>query len=526
MSYEKDKDVEKADADISVGLPHTGSAAPVAANTHTVRLAEADEVAALVAGHTGEVDAAEAARVRRKIDWHLMPPLMLLYLVQFTDKTTLGSSSILGIKKDNHLSAAQYNWLATIFYLAYLVFEWPQNLALQRFPPAKWMSLNIFIWSIMLFAQAGCHNFAGLFVCRLFLGVCEGSITAGYLIITSMFYTHEEAARRVGYWFLMNGTAQIFSGLVSFGVYHVDAKKFAPWRLFHIITAAVTLFMAAAFYWFVPDSPLNARFLDKEEKVVAIERLKNASSGIENKTWKREQFVEALKDWKVWAFFLYASVAQLPNSLTNQNALIINSFGWTVKETTLLGIVPGALEIIAILASSALLKRFKNSRTWIGPLFVLPNFISALLIISLPWHKKGALLAAMYIGGLGGAPAFVIALGWCTATNAGHTKKTTANTFILIGYCLGNLLAPQMWEARYAPRYYVPWGVILGSYVVASAFMVGIGLALRKENNRRDALAAAGELPVQKYYDENGNEVDPTFLDLTDRQNLAYRYPL
>jgi hypothetical protein len=39
---------------------------------------------------------------------------MLLYLVQFTDKTTLGSSSILGIKKDNHLSASQYNWLATI----------------------------------------------------------------------------------------------------------------------------------------------------------------------------------------------------------------------------------------------------------------------------------------------------------------------------------------------------------------------------------------------------------------------------
>jgi hypothetical protein len=71
-----------------------------------------------------------------------------------------------------------------------------------------------------------------------------------------------------------------------------------------------------------------------------------------------------------------------------------------------------------------------------------------------------------------------------------------------------------------------PWGVILGSYVVASLFMVGIGLALRKENNRRDRLAAAGELPVQKYYDEDGRELDPTFLDLTDRQNLAYRYPL
>jgi hypothetical protein len=38
--------------------------------------------------------------------------------------------------------------LGTIFYLAYLLFEYPQNLALQRFPVGKWMSLNILVWSM------------------------------------------------------------------------------------------------------------------------------------------------------------------------------------------------------------------------------------------------------------------------------------------------------------------------------------------------------------------------------------------
>lgn len=33
----------------------------------------------------------------------------------------------------------RYNWLGTIFYISYLVFEYPQNLALQRFPVGKWM---------------------------------------------------------------------------------------------------------------------------------------------------------------------------------------------------------------------------------------------------------------------------------------------------------------------------------------------------------------------------------------------------
>jgi hypothetical protein len=144
------------------------------------------------------------------------------------------------------------------------------------------------------------------------------------------------------------------------------------------------------------------------------------------------------------------------------------------------------------------------------------------MIVALPWSAKGALLSAIYIGSLGGAPSFVIALAWCTSTNAGHTKKTTANAMILIGYCLGNLLAPQMWRAQYAPRYYVPWGVILASYSICPLMFLGIRWGLARENKRRDALGLVGE----KYYDENGDEIEATFLDITDWQNKEYRYPL
>ena len=231
----------------------------------------------------------------------MLPLMMILYFIQFTDKTTLGSSSILGIKTDNNLSRSEYNWLGTIFYLAYLVFEWPQSLGLQKLPPGKWMAGNILVWGVVLCAHAACHNFAGLFVCRLLLGVCEGSITAGFLIVTSMFYTHSEGTRRVGYWFLMNGTAQIFSGFVSFGVWHVDPDVIAPWRLFMIITGILTLVVGVCFWFFIPDNPMKARFLSKEEKIIAVERLRNQSTGIENKTWKKEQFWEAITDWKPWA---------------------------------------------------------------------------------------------------------------------------------------------------------------------------------------------------------------------------------
>lgn len=58
----------------------------------------------------------------------------------------LGNSSILGIIDDAHLTTDQYNWLSSIFYLGYLVAEVPQNMALQRFPVAKYLAVNLIVW--------------------------------------------------------------------------------------------------------------------------------------------------------------------------------------------------------------------------------------------------------------------------------------------------------------------------------------------------------------------------------------------
>jgi ACS family allantoate permease-like MFS transporter len=88
---------------------------------------------------------------------------------------------------------------------------------------------------------------------------------------------------------------------VSFAVLHVNPEVIHPWRLYMIITGAITLVVGVCFWLFIPDNPMKARFLTKEEKMIAIERLRSQSTGIENKTWKKDQFIEALTDWKPWA---------------------------------------------------------------------------------------------------------------------------------------------------------------------------------------------------------------------------------
>jgi hypothetical protein len=117
---------------------------------------------------------------------------------------------------------------------------------------------------------------------------------------------------------------QIFNGIVSFGVYHLPETGIHPWRVYMIICGLITFVVSICFWFFIPDSPMSAYFLTQEEKIVAIERLRAHSTGVENKHWKREQFIEAITDWKPWAFAIFAAIDNLPNSLTNQSAMIIS----------------------------------------------------------------------------------------------------------------------------------------------------------------------------------------------------------
>ena len=53
-----------------------------------------------------------------------------------------------------YIDKNQFNWLNTIFYLFFLGFEWPQNLALQYLPVGKWMRcVGVRVCSVLCWQQ-------------------------------------------------------------------------------------------------------------------------------------------------------------------------------------------------------------------------------------------------------------------------------------------------------------------------------------------------------------------------------------
>ncbi|KAL1617602.1 hypothetical protein SLS56_010925 [Neofusicoccum ribis] len=455
----------------------------------------------------------EAKRIRNKCVTWILSFLCIGYHLMYVDKQTLGSSAILGIMEDAHLNSTQYNWLSSIFYLGYLVAEWPQNWALQRFPVAKYLSINLVIC---------------LFVVRFFLGVAEASIVPAFLLILSMFFTYDEQAVLMPCMWAIGNSSPITSGLLSYGVLWIDTGSFNPWKWFMVITGGLTVIYGGLVWVFFPDSPVTAHFLTPQERAQSILRIKGNHSGIEQKHFKKYQFIEALTDQKSWLFFLHAWSQEMANGLTNQYSLIIKSFGFTTLQTTLLGCINGVTAFVSLASAALVLAKTRNTRAWLSAAAYIPPIISCILLLTLPWSNRWGLLSAIWIRATGGIP-YSVVMVWAANCSAGHTKKTTVIAMYHVGYGLGNILSPQLFQPQYKPRYLVTWHVILWVACVFPLFLVlYLRWYLQADNKRRDELDSRGlvqEIGVVERVDDDGDRkeeiVDARQLDLTDRENLA-----
>jgi len=170
---------------------------------------------------------------------------------------------------------------------------------MQRLPLAKYTATNVIIWGCILSCMAATTNWAGLMVIRTFLGIFEASVTPGFALFTSQWYRKHEQGARTGLWFLFNGFAQIIGGVVAYGIAQgTDSGQaaLAGWRIMFLWTGLTTAAFGVLLFIFMPDNPLNARFLSPKEKVYAIERIRINQQGVGNRHFKKYQFIEALKD--------------------------------------------------------------------------------------------------------------------------------------------------------------------------------------------------------------------------------------
>lgn len=426
--------------------------------------------------------------------------------------------------KEAHLKGQQFSLLISIFYIGYLVAQYPTNFLMQRYPTGKYITINFVLWGIVLTCMGACRSFAPFMVARFLLGVFESCLNPGFVLITSSWWKREEQPARIAIWYCANGVISIPSGFIFYGVAHLNARGLFPYQWMFIFFGIFTVLFGITLWWLLPDSPISASWLSERERLIAVERLKSNKTGVKNDHHKWPQVKEALLDGKVWMLVAGVFIHNMTNSLqTNFTGLIIKGFGYTTYQAVLLSIPTAAIFAITVLVVSTSLstKYGEGKRIFAIILCYIPGVISCAILYASPLnkHTKGIHLFAVFFVGCVAASAGII-YSLLASNVAGYTKKTVSGALFFSSYCVANIVSPQTFLAKEAPKYQTGITVCLTAFCLNICLFSVLYVVYTRANKRRD-----GTSEGQVSEDETKDLID-AFSDLTDLENKKFRYKL
>jgi len=336
-------------------------------------------------------------KLTRRVDLVLMPLLCFTYMLQFIDKQALGFSASFDLFPSTHITLSQYSWLASIFYFAYLVAEWPASYLAQKYPTGTIISSFIIIWGSILLLTAACNSFAGLAVCRFLLGCFEAVITPAFMMIIGMWYARKDQPARAAVFYCFNGIAQMFAGVLFYGV--GQAKNFAVWRIIFLLCGSVTIAWGVTLAFLLPNNIISAKRFTNEEKAMLIAQGQQSRTGVYNNTIKIYQIKEALRDPQIWLLFSFMLLNEVINGgFSNFATLLLKSIaGGNALKSTALTIPGGLIQASFILSAGFLATFFKNIRAILMAAYIVPTMIGVTLLWKLPRSNTSGLLGGYYI---------------------------------------------------------------------------------------------------------------------------------
>ncbi|KAK2689614.1 hypothetical protein QWA68_011987 [Fusarium oxysporum] len=444
------------------------------------------------------ISPADDARILRRIDIALLPLMLSVYFLQALDKATLSYASIFGLIDDTNLEGDQYSWLGSIVYLAQLIMQPPLALALVKLPIGKLTSAMVLAWGVTLVLMTWASNFKTLMVARFFLGAFEASIGPSFIAITQMWWRRREQTLRIGSWYCMNGLTWVLGSLITYGLARIDSKM-KPYQIIFLFFGAITVGVSFVMFFWMPDSPTEAKFLTDEDKIIAIERLRNNQMGVMSREWRISHVVETLKDLKTWCWVAMIFCISVPsNGISTFGPLIIKSFVSDPFETMLFNVPVGVSHIIAVSASAYIAMKWKLK----GPVIVMlciPPIVGCAILLHFAHNleNKGVLLAGYFClcTYTGITP---LIYSWSSQNTAGDTKRKSTSALIFISASAGNIIGPLLYSPDEAPAYTRGLRANLALYIIVIALVVLTSLHLTRLNRlhsqRRVALGKSAVL--------------------------------
>lgn len=277
------------------------------------------------------------ASIVRKIDLHLLPFLVLMYLLNILDRTNLSQAREGSLEADLGMSGDDFNLATSIFFVAYLLMQLPSNMLLTRVRPSVYLSAAMTLWGVVSTCNAATHSFGELIAVRFCLGFVEAPFFSGAIFLMSSWYTRAELTRRIAWFYSGNALANMFGGLLGAAVLgNLDGDMgLAGWRWLFVVEGTITIGVAITAGFFLPDYPATTGWLSEEEKHFAVWRLRQDID--EEDEAASYSVVDGLKmavrDWRLYVFVLFQHLSLLSQTFQYFFPAIVGTLGYGAIDT-------------------------------------------------------------------------------------------------------------------------------------------------------------------------------------------------
>ncbi|KAL3475975.1 major facilitator superfamily domain-containing protein [Aspergillus californicus] len=431
------------------------------------------------------------ARLRRKIDWYIVPLAALMYLFCFIDRANIGNARLAGLEEDLDMTGYDYNTLLSVFYISYIVFEIPSNIACKWMGPGWFLPMLTLAFGICSVGTAFVQTLESACGVRFLLGIFEAGVMPGFAYYLSRWYRRVELAFRISLYMIAAPLAGAFGGLLASAILKLDSfGGLHAWRMIFAIEGIITIGIALLSFFILTDRPESARWLSPEEKKLAIARVRSeyvhaGANEVLDKLDKKKVFRGIFNP-----VVLASSWAML---LTNVTVQGLAFFAPTIVRTiypdkTVIGQQLQTVPPYIVGAFSTVLIPYLSGRFDRRVIFFIltPFFMMTGYIIFLATDNGQARYGATFLIAFGSFPIGVLANAHAAANVVSDSARAASIGMVVMMGNIGGLIATWSFLPFDGPDY--PIGNGLNLATGANCLLLGLGLLAWSvwDNRRRD----------------------------------------
>ncbi|GJC78668.1 putative transporter [Colletotrichum liriopes] len=461
----------------------------------------------------------------RKVDYRLIPMLVLLYLMAYLDKTNIGNAKIEGLLDSLNMTGVDYNVAISVFFIPFVLAEVPSNMVLHLFKrPSLYIGSIVTCWGIVMTCNGVVQSYGGLIAVRIFLGLFEAGFLPGAILIISKWYLPNETQTRIALLYTSAASGGGFSGLLAFGIAKMDGVGgYEGWRWIFILEGLATVCIGVMCFFFLVDSPALSKWLDADEKRYLdlrqhVQRVVRPDE-FRDSHFDKHAFISVLTDWKIYLLILVNWSNAVPNyAMKFTMPQIIKNMGYTSANAQLLTIPPYAVGAISAYVFSVFADRYSWRMPFIvGPQLCLVVSFSILFTKSADIKDNIALCYfAVCLACFGMYPILPGVNAWNVANTPSPTKRAISIGFLVCVGNIGGLIGSYIYLDKEAPRYPTGFGTSFGFASAGIVAAITLEILLQRLNKKK-ALMNEEEVR-QRYTDEE--------LDRMGEKSPLFKYAI